>query len=289
MIHIVFNTADAGVLEKVFELDQSIAGDIIEIKDDYAVGPLLALEHSEGWQARRDWWRHLLETTSEYAVDDTLDMVQDKMTLHQVIKKLTEDPTEIIWIWAAQNKHDVCGYYWLISQLAEMEGRVFILYLNNLPFINEKGGLFYPNWLSEIPPKEFLKAKKLARPVTPSEFEIDADEWKRLCHDNSMVRLLEGGKKIIGKSEDFFDEQLTKYITGDFQRGSKILQQFFAKEKETTGDVYVLWRLKFLATNQGWECRGELSKSSKDFELRNPLMPSAKKKKSDADDDSDDK
>ena len=50
--------------------------------------------------------------------------------------------------------------------------------LNNLPFLNDKGQLFYPTYLNEIQPKEFLKAKKLARPITLSEFEIDPDEYR---------------------------------------------------------------------------------------------------------------
>ena len=44
-----------------------------------------------------------------------------------------------------------------------------------------KGQFFYPNNLFEIQPKEFLKAKKLARPISLSEFETDPDEWKKLC------------------------------------------------------------------------------------------------------------
>jgi len=43
-----------------------------------------------------------------------------------------------------KNKHDVCGYYWLMSQLKDLQGRIYILYLNNLPFINDKGQIFYP-------------------------------------------------------------------------------------------------------------------------------------------------
>ena len=41
MIHIVFNTADIAALEAAIELDETLSGKIIEIKDDYAVGPLL--------------------------------------------------------------------------------------------------------------------------------------------------------------------------------------------------------------------------------------------------------
>ena len=65
-------------------------------------------------------------------------------TVAWLIEKLADNPEETAWIWAAQNQHDVSGYYWLMSQLKEFQGRIFILYLHNLPFINEKGHLFYP-------------------------------------------------------------------------------------------------------------------------------------------------
>ena len=115
---------------------------------------------------------------------------------------------KLIWIWTAPNKHDVSGYYWLMSQLKDFQGRIFILYLHNLPFINEKGHIFYPANIFEIQPKEFLKAKKLARPVTLSEFEIDPDEWTKLCNENNGVRILEGGKKLLQHDYDYYDTEL---------------------------------------------------------------------------------
>jgi hypothetical protein len=172
----------------------------------------------------------------------------------------------------------VSGYYWLVSQLQAYQGRVYILYLNNLPFFNEKGGIFYPNWLSEIPPKEFLKAKKLARPVTPSEFEIDADEWNRLCQQQQMVRLLEGGKKLGQAGVEHYDDALSKYITGDFSKAQKIINQFLTKEKETTGDVFLAWRLTELSEPRGWEVRGDMGKGPREYDLRNPALPPSRKK-----------
>lgn len=278
MLHVVFQPADKAVLMKAQELDETLAGEIIEIRDDYAVGPLGDLDTPEGWQARRDWWRMVLEAAAEYQVDDTMDMVDDKLAVHNLIKQLKENEAETVWIWAAQNKHDVSGYYWLMRQLSAFQGRVYILYLNNLPFINEKGGIFYPGWLHEIQPKEFLKAKKLARTITPSEFEIDPDEWRRICSENKMVRLLEGGKKLAQKEEDFYDDALAKYVTGDFSKASRILGSFLSKEKETTGDVYLLWRLKYMAGQRGWETRGDMSKTSKEFDLKDPGKPALRKK-----------
>ena len=90
-----------------------------------------------------------------------------------------------------------------MSQLKELQGKVQVLYLNNLPFLNEKGQLFYPTNLSQIQPSEFLKAKKLARPITLSEFEVDPDEWKKLCIDNGFVRFLVCARKNAKKTAAF--------------------------------------------------------------------------------------
>ena len=180
---------------------------------------------------------------------------------------------EIIWIWAAQNKHDVSGYYWLLNYMKEFQGRVFILYLNNLPFINEKGNIFYPNWLHEIPAKEFLKAKKLAREITLSEFEVDPDEWTKLCNENKGVRLLEGGKKLAQEDYDFYDAELKKFITPDWQKASKIIHQFLNKAKHTTGDAYLLWRLKVMIAQDMFDVQGKLA-NMKDFEVKTKAIAS---------------
>ena len=276
MIHIVFNEADVNVLQQAIELDGSLQGEVVQIKDDYAVGPLDNIYLGEGIASRQQWWRDVLAGGDYEGTVDSGE-VDDYKTVSELVGTMRRNENEIIWIWAAQNKHDVSGYYWLMSQLQDYQGRIYILYLNNLPFINDKGGIFYPTNLHEIQPKEFLKAKKLARLITPSEFEIDPDEWKRICTEGKMVRLLEGGKKLSQANEDYYDASIIKYISGDFQKGNRILQQFYSKEKDTTGDVYVLWRIKKLADEKGWEIRGDIAKSSKDFEIRDTAITSKKK------------
>ncbi len=39
MIHIVFNEPDVAVLQKAIELEESMQGEVVLIRDDYAVGP----------------------------------------------------------------------------------------------------------------------------------------------------------------------------------------------------------------------------------------------------------
>lgn len=265
MIHIVFETANIASLQAAIELDESLQGEILEIKDDYAVGPLGDIYGAEGYQARRDWWKQVLEF-SPYS--EQLDIVDDKLTVHNLLKTLDEQPEEIVWVWMGQNQHDVCGYFWLMSQLKEYQGRVFVLYMNNLPFINEKGNIFYPSHLHEIQPKEFLKAKKLARPITPSEFEVDPDEWKKLCTESAMVRILEGGKKIVSKEANFYDKELLSAITGEAQKLGRYLQHVLGKMKIKTGDAFLVWRLRELAAQGNIELSGDWNKGWKEIQLK---------------------
>jgi hypothetical protein len=266
MIHIVFNEADVKVLQEAIALDETLQGEVIQIKDDYAVGPLANIYVGEGIEERKRWWHDVL-IGGEYDGSVESGEVDDYKTAASLVGTLRRDEEETIWIWAAQNKHDVCGYYWLLNYMKEFQGRVFILYLNNLPFINEKGNIFYPDWLHQIPAKEFLKAKKLAREITPSEFEVDPDEWTKICEENKGVRLLEGGKKIVQMDYDFYDAELKKYVTGEWQKASKIINNYLSKAKNTTGDAYLLWRRKTLAAQQIFETQGGV-KNVKDLEFK---------------------
>lgn len=267
MIHIVFNTADIAALEQAIELDESLSGKIIEIKDDYAVGPLLDIYETEGYQARKDWWKEVL-THSPY--EDQLDIVDDQLTVHQLINALNHDENEMIWIWMGQNAHDVSGYYWLMSQFKEYQSRIHVLYLNNLPFLNEKGQLFYPTHLSQIQPKEFLKAKKLDRPITLSEFELDPDEWKKLCQENEGVRFLEGGKKLVSMHISGYDKEILSLLTKHAQKLPSALSNIMSKLKVKLGDAFIVARLKALEEAGKIVFVGDWKKGWKDMVVQMP-------------------
>lgn len=267
MLHIIFEQANVDALEKAIELDEHLHGEIVEVKDDFAVGPLGDIYGTEGYQARRDWWKTVLEY-SPYT--DQLDIVDDKLAVHNLLKKLDEEPDLPVWIWMGQNAHDVSAYYWLMSQLKERQGQIQVLYLNNLPFINEKGNIFYPTHLWEIQPKEFLKAKKLARPITLSEFEVDPDEWKKTCQENSMVRFLEGGKKITGKDVDFYDKDILANVTKDSQKLTKVLSNTLNKMKVKTGDAFLVWRMREMAAAGTLQLSGDWNKGWKEITVMLP-------------------
>ena len=265
MLHIVFQTSDVHAIQEAIKLDTSLEGDIVEIKDEFAVGPIANIYESEGYQARREWWKIVLEFSPYVGEHDIID---DKLTVHNLIKRLNEDTSLHAWVWMGQNQHDVCGYYWLMSQLKEYQGRIFVLYLNNLPFINEKGGIFYPNYLFEIQPKEFLKAKKLARTITLSEFEVDSDEWKKLCNENGVVRILEGGKKLVSKDATYYDKDVMNAVSAEPQKLQKVLHNIFSKMKIKTGDAFLVWRMRELINEGKLVAQGDWSKGWKEMLIK---------------------
>ena len=268
MVHIVFQHYDVEVIQKAMELDETLRGEVIEIKDEWGVGPLKELDTEEGWNARWDWWRQLLKD-SPYG-EKLVGTFDDRETMKEIKSKLDADATLEAWIWMGQNQHDVTGYYWLMRQLKEYQGRIMVLYLNNLPFINEKGQLFYPTGIHEIQPKEAVKAKKLARPITLSEFEVDPDEWKKLSEESATVRILEGGKKIVGKDESFYDNEVTKNLTTEWQKASRVLSNTLHRMKIKTGDVYLMWRVKEMIAQGKIAVMGDVSKGWKEFDVRLP-------------------
>ena len=266
MLHIVFQQDDVQLLKEAIKLDETLQGEVFEIKDEWGVGPLKELDTEEGWAARQNWWRDML-VGSPYG-EKIVGTFDDRETVKSIKEKLDADETLEAWIWMGQNQHDVTGYYWLMPQLKAYQGRVMILYLNNLPFINEKGQLFYPWSVHDILPKEAVKAKKLARQITLSEFEVDPDEWKKISDESATVRILEGGKKIVAKEESFYDSEVLKNITVEWQKATRVLSNTLHRMKIKTGDVFLMWRMKQLISAGKIETMGNVDGGWKEFDVR---------------------
>ena len=252
MFHIVFDSRGAELLSAAMDMDEALDGETIVMEDDYSIGPVGNLYSPEGRQERSAWWNLIRESDPASANPDA-----DDSRLQLILQRMEEEEFDQIWIWVAPNIKDVAGYFWLVSQLSKFAGRIYIISLNNLPFINEKGNVFYPTALSEIPAREFIKAKKLARPVTGAEFETEPDEWIRLSAENKNLRTLEGGKKIIQQNDDYFDRALLNFLQPVFQKINRTIQQFQIKSTEKTNESFLIWRLKQLVDSGFAEQQGE--------------------------------
>jgi hypothetical protein len=90
-----------------------------------------------------------------------------------------------------------------------------------------------------------------------------------------VVRILEGGKKIIGKEPEFYDNELLKNITTEWQKATRVLTNSLHRMKIKTGDVFLMWRMKHLISEEKIEVMGNVDEGWKAFDVRKAGVQSA--------------
>jgi len=262
--HIVVGDEAAKPLQEAVLAEPSMEGAVIALRDILHVGPLQKKEGQTFSQLRSEWWQEVAPG------DKAAIEVNDTESILEVSAQMHREPDTKAWFWMAPAPADVTAYYWLVKYLSKYPGRFYIVNLANLPFLNETGKVYYPKNIAEILPKELIKARKLARPVTPSEVELDGDEWIRLVGSGHGNRTHEGGKKLTSRGDDHYDTQLLGFCTASYQKASKIINQAMSKTMIPTGDIYLTWRLRQMAANGQVQLKGDAAKPFKDWEIKLP-------------------
>lgn len=266
--HIVVGDEAARPLREAIATEPSMAGEVVVLRDILHIGPLQRGEGQSFSALRSEWWQQVAPDVKPPIEVDDLER------LLEVSNELYKDSDAVAWYWMAPWPADVCAYYWTLPYLGKHQGRLYILNLANLPFLNEAGKVFYPKNVSELLPKELIKARKLARPVTPAELEMDGDTWQKLVEENGGIRTFEGGKKLKSQPENFYDAQLVSTLSAQAQKASRVLAAAMNKHQLPTGDTHLAWRLRRMAEDGLIEISGDTSKAYKDWEVRLTLTVS---------------
>ncbi|MDI9358968.1 MAG: DUF1835 domain-containing protein [Phycisphaerales bacterium] len=247
MTHIVFSSGSAQTLKKVLQEDNSSEAQLVTLEDNLSYG-YLQLDDNQDNLNRSYYYQEIVCNQVEHGSYETVQHDQEK--IQQLQQLLDEDKTAELCIWVAQNKRDIIGYLALISKLTNCAGRLHLVFLYDLPFLNDKQALFYPTQLDEIPTREFLKAKKLARIISESEKEMDIEKWQLVVKENALLRDIQPGghslKKVISLPEDSYDKIILQFTPGECTvKVSKlihtVLQQASAKN---VAPFYLFWRIK---------------------------------------------
>ena len=103
-----------------------------------------------------------------------------------------------------------------------------------------------------------------------SEFELDPDEWKKICQENEGVRFLEGGKKLASMPITYYDKEILSLLTKNAQKLPSALAHILSKMKIKTGDAFIVFRLKALAALGKIVFVGNWEKGWKDMIVQMP-------------------
>lgn len=251
-------------LAEAVNTEPSMQGQVLALKDILHVGPIKKAAGQSFSQLRSEFWK---EVVNDEKQDTT---VNDLERLLEITTQLNNNTEDVVWLWMAPWPADVCAYYWMLNYMSKHLERFYVLNLSGLPFLNEEGKVYYPKNMSEILPRELIKARKLARQVTPAELEIDGEEWLNMTAENAGMRLLEGGKKLYTREESYYDEKLLSFCSHQFQKGHRIVNQTISKLSVPTGDMYLGWRLRKLVENGTLLSEGDVSKTLRDFSVKLP-------------------
>jgi len=262
--HIVVGDMAAPSLLEAVSTEPSMEGEVVVLKDILHVGPIKKAAGQSFSQLRSEFWKDVVNDEKQ----DT--EVNDLERLLEITTKLHNNDEDVVWLWMAPWPADVCAYYWMLNYMAKHIDRFYVLNLAGLPFLDADGKVYFPKNMSEILPKELIKARKLARQVTPAELEVDGDEWLNMTAENAGMRLLEGGKKLYTRDESFYDEKLMSFCSHQFQKGSRIVKQTISKLSVPTGDLYLGWRLRKMVENGTLEVMGDVTKTLRDFSIKLP-------------------
>ncbi|MBX9448254.1 MAG: DUF1835 domain-containing protein [Taibaiella sp.] len=126
-------------------------------------------------------------------------------TIMEASQMLTQQKAGSVIYWMGSNAIDVLGYFFVLHFLRSHYQHISVINIAGLPFLNEHMQLIFPSRISELNKTEAEKALKLARKITPSEMEIDGEEWKAIRSAEGTIRILDGNKKIKTVGEDHFD------------------------------------------------------------------------------------
>lgn len=262
--HVVVGDMAAQPLLEAVSNEPSMHGEVLPLKDILHVGPIKKAPGQSFSQLRTDFWKEVVNDEKQEIE------VNDLEKLLEITTQLHNNPDAVVWLWMAPWPADVCAYYWMLNYMSKHLDRFYVLNLAGLPFLNEEGKVYYPKNISEILPKELVKARRLARAVTPAELEVDGEEWQNMTAENAGMRLLEGGKKLYTRDESYYDEKLASFCSHQFQKAHRIVNQVINKMSVPTGDLYLGWRLRKMVQNETLLADGDVNKTLRDFSVKLP-------------------
>ncbi len=262
IFHLVVGDEAARPLREAVATEESLAGEVVVLKDILHVGPLQRGEGESFGVTRSRFWNEVLPHEKEAIV------VPDEARVLEVSNALHNTADAEAWVWMAGAPADVCAYHWLLGYLAKHGQKFKLVSAGGLPFLNSSGAVFYPRGFGEVAPREIVKARRLARPLATGEAEIDGENWAVLVGQDTGLRIHEGGKKLASKPVEHYDSILQSFITAQPQRASRVVNAAMSKHNLPTGDTWLGWRLRAMAEAGVVVASGDATRPPKEWEVQ---------------------
>lgn len=266
IVHLMVGEASAAPLREALAQDEHLSGIVLALPDRLHHGPLHRSEGQSFSQVRAAYWRAI----RHYPEDQFPEEAGVEERLIEASNLLQKHPEAQLWFWIAPHAADVTAYYRSLRYLGKYTGRLFTIQIDGLPFLDASGNVFYPQSFSEVPPREFSKARRLARLLSPAELELDSEVWSILSGPDSFYRFLKGGKKLATEEETYFDHDLMQALRPGPMKAARLVANLVTKSNLPTDEAALLYRIRKQAAAGLLTLKGDLQKSPRDWEVSLP-------------------
>jgi hypothetical protein len=239
--HLIVGEINAIHLNAAFQAGNILdSNKVICLYDNFCFGPLRSSEEPFSL-LRTNFWNHLHQNLSHSFTYNDLEQILN------LLKEIQDaNDTINVHLWMTATARDLLAYYFILHYCKSILNNLHVININGLPFLDDDLKLFYPQDFIYINYKGIIKALKLSRKITLSEFEADADEWKYFQQHPLLIRILKGGKKIDLYDVDYFDQFILDFVQSNPSKKINRILSFLNPNSILHLEQYLTSRIKFL-------------------------------------------
>lgn len=198
-------------------------------------------------------WLYSIYPDIEEETDFISDIIQKGMeTLKEVCSRISAK--EKVRIWYSNYPDELCGMYWFMSQINQLDlqnGQVILVQLPELE-TDENGNVVRQCGWGGVKLGDWHSHLKLQEEVSPMFCKACADHWQRLQVENSPLRAIINGR-LVSVPETLYDDFIIREIEAEadeFQE-ALIVGRVLGKYELGVLDTWISHRIETMIRS-GW-------------------------------------
>lgn len=185
-----------------------------------------------------------LEEGTSAAHDDLLTCAQD--AFDEVCRRVNSG--ESVRIWYSDQPDEMCGMYWIMSQLIQLENRenIYTIKLPEWESSRDNCIVKKRSW-GDVSPGEWHKYIDLQKLAVPEFCKSCAMQWEMLRQENAKLRAVLNGQ-LISVPEDIYDSFIINEIESENTEFNEavVVGRVLGKYQLGIGDSWVALRIEKL-------------------------------------------
>lgn len=175
-------------------------------------------------------------------IDDRLE--RSKEALNSVLTRCADG--EPVRVWYSHNPDEMCGMYWLLSQLRllKQRGRILLVKLPEWEYKDERTICTHNGW-GEMGPGEWGRYQSIQEEAQPAFLSLCSTKWSQLREENAPLRIFLNGQ-LQSAPEDIYDSFITREIAKqpDVFVEAMVIGNVLGKYQLGIGDAWVALRIE---------------------------------------------